>query len=208
MHESQVTETTFGFLSAIHSTENGYFGGYLVISPLGRPLEFHCTAPVLPTRAQRILYGATLEPYLLGEQIGGTLIAAAEALPRLIVTDQAAFGLLRQASAVPLVLVRAASPLRASSTAEASPTCSEHASMGGPAAAGDDNSTWGSDFYVRDFALNLPAGFEADRDHVLALIELLVQRVDPLEPFQRIHEAIREAQRIGGRSQASHGQAA
>ena len=54
--------------------EQGLFGGYLVLNLLGRPLEFHCTAPVRPNRAQEILYGPTLDPYLCGERIGQTLV--------------------------------------------------------------------------------------------------------------------------------------
>ena len=66
-------ETTFGYLSALESAEHGYFGGYLIVSPLGRPLEFHCTAPVRPSRAQANPLWPTLEPYLLGEQIAGAV---------------------------------------------------------------------------------------------------------------------------------------
>ena len=60
------------------------------MSPLGRPLEFHCTSPVRPSRAQEILYGPTLQPYLLGEQISGALLEAAKLTPWLILTDAAA----------------------------------------------------------------------------------------------------------------------
>jgi hypothetical protein len=69
--ETQSRETSFGFLSSVHTAEHGYFGGYLIVSELGRPLEFHCTSPVRPSRAQEILYGPTLQAYLLGEDAGG-----------------------------------------------------------------------------------------------------------------------------------------
>src|SRR3954469_25637020 len=80
-------ETTFGYLSVINSAEHGYFGGYLIVGPLGRPLEFHCTAPVRPSRAQQILYGPTLEPFLLGERITGAMLDAAKLKPCLILTN-------------------------------------------------------------------------------------------------------------------------
>lgn len=41
----------------------------------GRPLEFHCTEPVRPSRAQEILFGATLREHVCGEQIGAALLA-------------------------------------------------------------------------------------------------------------------------------------
>ena len=63
-----------GFLTVVDSPQHGLFGGFLLLNGGGRPLEFHCTAPVKANRAQRILYGPTLMPYLYGEQIGRTLV--------------------------------------------------------------------------------------------------------------------------------------
>jgi len=56
--------------------------------PHRTPLEFHCTAPVKPNRAQQILYGPTLEPYLFGEQIGQSLLSKAAVEPEVICTDR------------------------------------------------------------------------------------------------------------------------
>ena len=61
-----------GFLTVQEFTDLGLIGGYLILNAVGRPLEFHCTAPVRPNRAQEILYGPTLAPFLYGEQIGLT----------------------------------------------------------------------------------------------------------------------------------------
>src|SRR6476660_1613426 len=89
-NESANGETTFGFLSMLEFAEHGYFGGYLIVSLLGRPLEFHCTMPVRPSHAQRILYGPTLEPYLLGEQIAGALLDVSKLTPSMILTNREA----------------------------------------------------------------------------------------------------------------------
>ena len=62
-------------------------GGYLVLNATGRPLEFHCTAPVKANRAQQILFGPTLESFLYGEQIGQTLVAKSGLAPLAIYTD-------------------------------------------------------------------------------------------------------------------------
>jgi hypothetical protein len=89
----------FGFLTVLESSEHGLFGGYLVLSPLGRPLEFRCSTPVAPSRAQQILYGPTLRPYLLAEVIGQALLAGSEAPVAAILTDQSdmlPLGLLRR----------------------------------------------------------------------------------------------------------------
>ena len=208
MHQSPETQTTFGYLSAIESPDHGFFGGYLVVSPLGRPLEFHCTAPVLPNRAQRILYGATLESYLLGEQIGGSLLSAGKLAPALFLTDHAAFGLLRQRFTVPLVLVGPTNTqpdIDVSAGVLDEPTS---ASKDRGCSAGTAHASWGTGFILGGCVVQLPVGFESERGTVIKLVEMLRVRVDLLEPFARIHEAIREAQRIGTRSGVSHGHAA
>lgn len=63
-----------GFLTVLGSSRHGVIGGFLVLNRAGRPAEFHCTAPVRPNRAQEILYGATLESFVCGEQIAPALV--------------------------------------------------------------------------------------------------------------------------------------
>jgi hypothetical protein len=198
MRPNPCQETTFGYLSALESAENGFFGGYLVISPLGLPLEFHCTAPVRPSRAQQILYGPSLQPYLLGEQIGGTLLAQAELTPKVILTDQPAVLFLRSQSDVPLVQMLTG------------PTDLAARSLIDPHAAGSSavDGKPDSRFSRLGYEWELPAGFESDRDAVAALLTELARHVDVGEPFGRIHEAIREALRIGAPGPDAHGQAA
>jgi hypothetical protein len=178
-HPTPNGATTFGYLSAVESAEHGFFGGYLLISPLGRPVEFHCTAPIRPSRAQEILYGPTLQPYLLGEQIAGTLLANAQTKPKIILTDQTSVLCHRAKSEMPIVYL---------------------------VPAGDDARS--DQILVLGHAFELPAGFEADRDAAIALLTALGNHVDLPEPFERIHEAIREAQRIGRRGSDVHGEAA
>jgi len=99
------TVPAIGFLTVTEHAEHGLFGGYLILNSSGRPLEFHCTAPLKPSRAQEILYGPTLRPFLLGEQIGQTLLAKAKVKPFLVCTDDEAMLAAREFSEVPLVIV-------------------------------------------------------------------------------------------------------
>lgn len=203
MHGSPNQELTFGYLSVIHSSEHGYFGGYLVISVQGRPLEFHCSAPVRPNRAQEILYGPTLQPYLLGEQIGGTLLGRAKLSPRLILTNQPAALCLRGQMDVPIVqLLPHEADLRGADTIGDQPhgTCDANLMK--------QSAAWDRQFAVHDHAFELSSGFASDRDAAIALLTELAAHVELAEPFDRIYEAIYEAQRIGGRGQDTHGQAA
>lgn len=94
-----------GFLSVIEHAELGLFGGYLLLNTAGRPLEFHCTAPVRPNRAQEILYGPTLRPFLFGEQIGQALLSKAKIPPLLICCDSEPLLAAREFSESPLVWV-------------------------------------------------------------------------------------------------------
>ena len=94
-----------GFLTVLEHGQHGLFGGYLVLNTAGRPLEFHCTTPVRPNRAQEILYGPTLRPYLYGEQIGRTLLAKAKSEPLAVCTDVEPALALRDFVPLPLALV-------------------------------------------------------------------------------------------------------
>ncbi|MDR2170852.1 MAG: hypothetical protein LBP59_11980 [Planctomycetaceae bacterium] len=64
-----------GFITVIDHPQHGLIGGYLVLNQAGRPLEFHCTNPVRPSKTQEILFGVSLEPYLYGEQIARALVS-------------------------------------------------------------------------------------------------------------------------------------
>jgi hypothetical protein len=188
IHQTPNGATTFGYLSAVQSPEHGYFGGYLLVSPLGRPIEFHCTAPIQPSRAQKILYGPTLQPYLLAEQIAGTLLTKAQTRPQIILTDQATVLCHRAKLSVPLVYLLPPDRLHP-------PDIIAGASTVYP-------------LLVSGHAIELAPGYETDRDAAIALLTTLAEHVELAEPFDRIHEAIREAQRISHRGNEAHGEAA
>lgn len=95
----------FGFLTAVESPTHGLFGGYLLVDAAGRPLEFHCTVPVKVTRAQQILYGATLQGHLHGRQIGATLLAEGSFAPVVVLTDIDSMLSVRPHTNLPVALV-------------------------------------------------------------------------------------------------------
>lgn len=162
------TRAALGFLTVTNDPSRGLFGGYLILNPAGRPVEFHCTAPVRPNRAQQILYGPTLEPFLYGEQIAKTLIEKSKFLPRAVCVDQASILCVRPLTQVPVLHVKDA-------PAQASPA--EH------------EFTWRH--HLLAAMTEYPQDVAAMRD---SLAELLID-FDLLEPFERIREAISEAQK-------------
>ena len=201
-HQTPSRETTFGYLTTLHTPDHGYFGGYLVLSQYGRPLEFHCTSPVRPSRAQEILYGPMLPSYLLGEQISGALLAAAKLTPRLILTDQAATLAVCKRAPAPMVLVLAT---LGGEDAGTNPSNTRGAIIAAEVFRPAESTISGNGFISGNYELHLPLGYEREQSVVVALLTLLSNHVDLAEPFDRIHEAIREAQRIGAEAQ---GQAA
>lgn len=98
-------DAAFAYLLVVEDEAIGLIGGLLLVCDRGRPLEFHCTEPVQASRAQQILYGATLKDYTAGELIGGALLAKAK-LPigLLLVADEATAAAGRQAGVPTLVL--------------------------------------------------------------------------------------------------------
>src|SRR5438093_1215322 len=99
-----------GFLTVVENAELGLIGGYLLLNAAGRPLEFHCTAPVKANRTQEILYGTTLKPYLFGEQIGQTLLCKSKLTPMVVCTDNESMLTVREFTDSSVVLVVGGTP--------------------------------------------------------------------------------------------------
>jgi hypothetical protein len=176
--------SALGFLTAVGHPEHGLFGGYLLLNQAGRPLEFHCTAPIKPNRAQQILYGPTLEAFLYGEQIGRTLLAQAKHEPMIVCTDQPAMLSVREHSPLPVVLVL---PAEAEPSHESDQKLLrfDAAHCNGPNLAV---------FQLGRNSLALAKRAAADRPLVIERLGELADFFDLSEPFGRIREAIEEAQ--------------
>ncbi|WP_146452094.1 hypothetical protein [Bythopirellula polymerisocia] len=162
-----------GFVTALEDENHGYFGGYLVLSLLGRPLEFHCTTPVQPNQAQRILYGPTLRAYVLADLIGQTLLAKSQLPVQAVLTDQ------REMLGLTLLSDDIVACIESMPTvdSEAEPTDGPSLMLTNYRVFGTPSCLWHP---------------EAIQD----VLQSLASHVDVMEPFERIRAAIREAQRI------------
>ena len=157
-----------GFLTAIEDAERGFVGGLLVTNRFGRPLEFQCTAPVKPNRAQQILYGPTLRPFVLGELLGRTLLDKIGVKPHLVLIESDEILDLRQH--VPMAVAYLTDKVTDESTQLA---------LG----------THGIAFHP-DFA--------GDRAEIARHVKALPPNADLLrEPFERVREALTETLRLG-----------
>lgn len=92
-----------GFYLVANDPNAGWMGGLLVLNSGGRPLEFHCSLPLRPTRTQQILYGPSLESYLVGDLIGKAVLARAKLRPHLVLVEDHAALALSTSSGFPMV---------------------------------------------------------------------------------------------------------
>ena len=169
MTESAKKDFRIGFLTAIEAA-GGYVGGLLITNHQGRPLEFQCTAPVRPNRMQEILYGPTLQPFLLGELIGQTLVEKVNVKPHLVLTEQPALLDLRNHVGVPVACVENAAVKSDEPRTDAAPRVS-----------------------LGRQTLRFHSAHAEDRAVVENCGSLVPRDADVLEPFERVREALGEA---------------
>jgi hypothetical protein len=200
------SKPALGFLTVVDDARDGLFGGYLVLNLAGRPLEFHCTAPIKPNRAQRILYGPTLEPYLFGEQIGQTLVNKGRIEPRVVCIDREAALAVGEFVGMPVVLVLASDdgPTHAQDhpPAEGLPGAEPASASQAPAGTWRLDAPHGTPPGLIGFRLGrnrlaVPDSGAEGPQQVAERLAGLSDAFDLAEPFQRIREAIEEARRGG-----------
>ncbi len=203
MNDSAMNEkSVLGFLSVLEDEQHGLFGGYLLLSAAGRPLEFHCTAPIRPNRAQQILYGPTLEAFLYGEQIGKALLTKSKTRPAVVCTDKTPALAVREHVSMPVALVVAEDTVVAEDPTEESVHVADTNSHHGR----ETERTWRHDgpheagpemigFRLGRNRLAVPNYLADDRREILDRLGTLDDTFDLAEPFGRIREAIREAQK-------------
>ncbi len=170
----------FGFLTVVEDQQHGFFGGYLVLSELGRPLEFHCSTPIFPSPAQRILYGSTLQSYVLGELIGPTLVQKAQLPVQAVLTDlqeMLSLALVWQGKLAWVARTESSDTPCGNTQPQAADLDSPELELGDYRLTGSSTCCWAP-------------------EKLSEALSTLVSYIDLEEPFQRIHEAIQEAQRV------------
>ncbi|MDR1492524.1 MAG: hypothetical protein LBT05_07370 [Planctomycetaceae bacterium] len=208
-----VSETTlyFGFLTVAENSRCGLIGGYLVLNHAGRPVEFHCTSPVRANRAQEILYGATLEAFLYGEQIAQTLVNRAKTKPVVVLSDMPQVLAAQEFIEMPLVFIEPSSqdssdlknkfkivsetPLpidfsKKNDGENQKKSISEILAS----VSGINTSRW-SEQKIGRYRLAAPELSAHSAAETVAALETVSHAIDLAEPFERICLAVEEAQR-------------
>jgi len=202
--QEKAGKLAIGFFTIVDDRQHGFFGGYLLLAATGRPLEFHCTTPVRPTRAQRILYGATLRPFLFGDRIGRTLLDRTRRRADVVLVDLAEALAVGEHCDIPVALVLRSQSDAARQGGEAEQSAggddddrpADHASH---LAEGDSCSSVAgqslAEIQLGRHRLALSPESQDDGPRIVAALGSWAERFDMLEPFQRIRQAITEARK-------------
>lgn len=174
MDSQQKQQIQIGFLTVRKHSSLGFVGGLLVLNGLARPVEFHCTLPLLPSRAQQLLYGATLDEFVAGEQIGRALVAKAKVKPQVVLTDTLAALSVRHLIDTPIGAIDSAWSKNEATLTFPQPTC----------------ESWHR-ISIGSYKLLVMQEFAADSSQLEASLSGI--SIDLIEPFGRIEGALMEA---------------
>ncbi len=170
---------TVAYLTVVEDSRTGWTGGLLLLNSGGRPLEFQCTLPVRPSRAHEILFGSTLRDHLIGEVIGPLLVRKCCTPIAMLCCDQPEAMAIDATTEFPIALV-----VEAAEVDE------------GPIT--DDTLIGSAEVVLAGSKLRVPMEqVEAAQE----VAEQMVNLPDAIEPFERIREAIKEAQSQIARAQ-------
>jgi hypothetical protein len=169
---SQSDSPTIAYYTVVDDERTGWTGGLLLLNRNGRPLEFQCTLPVRPSRAHEILFGPTLRSHLIGEVIGPLLINKCRTPILLLCCDQPEALNMETSAGFPMALVDQAAEQEE-----------------GPIT---DDTMMG--FVAVPLAGSTLRVVKEKADQVRAVTSQLAGLPDATEPFERIREAIKEAQ--------------
>ncbi|MFO7902693.1 MAG: hypothetical protein ACQESR_29570 [Planctomycetota bacterium] len=190
----QKSLSAIGFLTIVNGSEQGIFGGYLILNAVGRPLEFHCTAPVRPNRAQEILYGPTLEPYLYGERIGPALLNKSKLKPVSVFTDVQPAMSARPYITTPMTLVLPG-PMAPHDGAYEEPISSRCGYVEHSRSDATSSPNCLCHFELGSYRLAVDRQYPEDETTLVRSWPEFAGHISLDEPFGRIREAIDEARR-------------
>lgn len=165
-------DDTIGYYTVTEDERTGWTGGLLVLNSSGRPLEFQCTLPVRPSRAHEILYGPTLRDHLIGEVIGTVLLKKCRTPLGLVCCDQPEALKVQPSAGTPVALVT-------------------EAAEGDEGPITDDMLAGSTTVPLAGATLRVAL---EQWETVSEVAKTFADLPDATEPFERIREAIREAQ--------------
>ncbi len=197
---------TLGYYTVVEDQDTGWTGGLLLLNQAGRPLEFQCTLPVRPSRAHEILFGATLREHLVSEVIGKLLIDKCRNPISMLCCDTHEAVALSKDCSFPVIFHDESkqandetfdrfskpktqrTPQHQSSTQSLPSLLHRHRSL-----ESTDSATEAPSLVIELSGASFRIA-SADHTRVETIVAGLGDLPDGAEPFERIREAIKEAQ--------------
>ena len=172
---------TYGFLEVLSDETVGFTGGLLLVNQDGKPTEFHCTAPVSENRTQKILYGKTYQSHVYCDLIGAALIDKCSKSPELLFVEQPELKQLGSEIAPPVLMVAPAE----------SETANEVALVSYP------------EFRIDHLLVSVITTDLEQFEFVKEACDRFTTTLTVDEPFERIRQAIAEAQQVARQTDAA-----
>ena len=172
---------TYGFLEVLSDETVGFTGGLLLVNQDGKPTEFHCTAPVSENRTQKILYGKTYQSHIYCDLIGAALIDKCSKSPELLFVEQPELKQLGSEIAPPVLMVAPAE----------SETANEVALVSYP------------EFRIDHLLVSVITTDLEQFEFVKEACDRFTTTLTFDEPFERIRQAIAEAQQVARQTDAA-----
>jgi hypothetical protein len=172
----------YGFLEVVSDESLGFTGGLLLVNQDGKPTEFHCTAPVTENRTQKILYGQTYHSHIYCDLIGAALVKKCSTTPELLFVEQSELQQLAGEITTPVLMV---------SEAEAAPLTIEIKTIQYP------------EFEVDHLNVSVLTTDLEQFEFVKAACDRFTTTLTLDEPFERIRQAIAEAQQVARQADAA-----
>jgi hypothetical protein len=174
MSDQAPSESRLAFVDISVFDDGSIRGGVLVTDMETRPYEFRVTTPVKPTSMQRVLYGKTLPEFVYGELISFPLVKAIKEEISLVIAKNENLLVMRPKLSVPVVIITKTT---------------------GSIKSGQTGETIGT------FSFRAHPSYAGEADWARTLLNNLIERHDPFEPFERLKVAMDEVhkEKIGGK---------
>ena len=199
----------FGFISTVETESGGVAGGLLILDRAGRPVEFHCSLPVIPDKFQQILYGNCLRSTVINDQVVPALVGKTKLAVDIWLTNQPELQTFAKAESKPWVAVQQSGVVDHGPSPAGIPCSSievqgiQFYHLNPPCGPGNHASnSWppGADQHknMTTTAGSVHAGsVHADSDrHVSNLLAEFIHLDQINEPFDRIRDAVGEAHAV------------
>lgn len=174
---------SIGYLDTLETESHGMLGALLVVDANARPTEFHCTQPIVPNRAQRVLFGQTLQNHFRYDLIPKALFQKCKSRIDLVIVNDTNLHQIRPWIEIPTGILVESNNASVDGTSSRSEEPSEEGVLIGELSF--------HHYHGIEFALH--SSYAADLATFQMGVDSITRCVDLEEPFERLVIAIKES---------------